>query len=210
MINLDWTGNKKTTFVTIGASNHTDAEREQRDYYATDPKAASLLMECEQLHDIWEVSCGEGHLAKEFEKAGLLKRASDIVVRNWPCEQLDFLEYNGTLDGDIVTNPPYKFAEEFVKHALDVVNDGRKVCMFLKLTFLEGKSRKELFDTTPPARIYVSSSRIICAKNADFKSIKTGAVAYAWYVWEKGLLATLLLSGLIKKVDNNERLLRRI
>ena len=23
----DWTGNKKTTFVTLGASNHTDHER---------------------------------------------------------------------------------------------------------------------------------------------------------------------------------------
>ena len=25
----DWTGNKKTTFVTLGASNHSDKERER-------------------------------------------------------------------------------------------------------------------------------------------------------------------------------------
>ena len=28
----DWTGNKKTTFVTLGASNHTDHERAEHDY----------------------------------------------------------------------------------------------------------------------------------------------------------------------------------
>lgn len=32
----DWTGNKKSTFVTLGASNHTDKERQKEDYYATD------------------------------------------------------------------------------------------------------------------------------------------------------------------------------
>ena len=37
--------------------------------------------------------------------------------------------------------------------------------------------------------IYVSSSRLLCAKNAEFdKMIEGGgsAVAYGWYVWEKG------------------------
>lgn len=183
----DWTGNVKSAFATIGASNHSDKEREARDYYATDPKAAKLLMECERLHCIWEVSCGDGHLAKEFDKAGLLKRASDIVVRNWPCEQLDFLSCNDTWMGDIVTNPPYKYAEEFVRHSLDVVEDGAKVCMFLKLTFLEGKSRRTLFDTTPPARVHVCSARISCAKGGDFALAKNGAMAYAWYTWVKGV-----------------------
>ena len=46
---------------------------------------------------------------------------------------------------DILTNPPYKLAKEFVEHALEVVEDGYYVVMFLKLTFLEGKARKELF-----------------------------------------------------------------
>jgi hypothetical protein len=62
--------------------------------------------------------------------------------------------------------------------------------MFLKLTFLEGKARyKELFSKYPPARIYVFSERIMCAKNGAFKEMIAGggsAVAYAWYVWEDG------------------------
>jgi hypothetical protein len=89
--------------------------------------------------------------------------------------------------GDIITNPPYKYAAEFVEHSLEVINDGQKVAMFLKLTFLEGEKRRELFQRNPPARIYVFTKRINCALNgnaADFK--KSSAVCYAWFVWIKG------------------------
>lgn len=61
--------------------------------------------------------------------------------------------------------------------------------MFLKLTFLESKKRRELFDKYPPKTIYVSSSRLQCAKNGEFEKYKNGvgtAIAYAWLVWEKG------------------------
>lgn len=31
----DWTGNSKSIYTTLGASNHTDKARETNDYYAT-------------------------------------------------------------------------------------------------------------------------------------------------------------------------------
>lgn len=86
--------------------------------------------------------------------------------------------------GDIITNPPYKYALEFVEHALNIVQQGRKVAMFLKLTFLEGKARKAFFLKNPPKVVYVNSSRLECGKNGKFES--KNAVAYAWFVWEKG------------------------
>lgn len=58
--------------------------------------------------------------------------------------------------------------------------------MFLKLTFLEGKSRRHLFQTQPPVRVWVSSSRLACAMNGNFDDSITRATAYAWFVWEKG------------------------
>ena len=88
---------------------------------------------------------------------------------------------------DIITNPPYSKAMEFVEHALEIVEDGRKVAMFLKIQFLEGKARRALFDKFPPKTIYVSSSRLHCAMNGDFeKYAKSNAICYAWFVWEKG------------------------
>lgn len=56
--------------------------------------------------------------------------------------------------------------------------------MFLKLTFLEGKGRKQMFLQNPPTKVYVSSSRLECGTNGEFKG--TSAVAYAWFIWEKG------------------------
>lgn len=48
-----------TTFRAIGASNHTDKERQCEDYYATEPKAMELLLEVEQFSPvIWECACG--------------------------------------------------------------------------------------------------------------------------------------------------------
>ena len=47
---MDWTGNAKSIFVCNGASNHSDEEREQHDYYATEPKALELLLEKEKVY----------------------------------------------------------------------------------------------------------------------------------------------------------------
>lgn len=177
-------------FTTLGASNHTKNERGRHDFYATDPIAAELLLEVEKFSPrIWECACGEKHLSRVFEGAGYGVRSSDIVDR---CgnEVYDFLFIENTYwDGDIITNPPYKYAVEFVGKALSIIPSGNKVAMFLKVQFLEGKRRKQLFKVFPPKVIYVSSSRILCAKNGDFKRMMDGggsAVAYAWYVWEKG------------------------
>jgi hypothetical protein len=93
---------------------------------------------------------------------------------------------NEKWEGDIITNPPYSKALEFVEHSLDIISSGHKVAMFLKLTFLEGKQRAKLFKENPPKRIWVSSSRLKCAKNGDFDNIGSSATAYAWFIWEKG------------------------
>ena len=175
-------------FYTMGATNHaTQSTRETNDYYATEPIASHLLLQVEpDLNNIWECACGEGHLAKVFDNAGKLGKATDLIDRGYGTIE-DFLlckePYN---DGDIVTNPPYKYAQEFVQHALELVDVGRYVCMFLKVLFLESRSRKELFTKFPPKVIYVSSSRINCAKNGDFNTYTSSAIAYAWYVWQKG------------------------
>ena len=143
----DWTGNSRSAHAILGARNYAQNEREIHDYYATEPKAARLLTEVEQFSPIiWECACGEGHLVKEFEKAGYMVYASDLIDRG--CgEKIDFLStVTPPIQGmDIVTNPPYSLAKEFVEHALNISNDGCKVAMFLKIQFLEGKSRRELF-----------------------------------------------------------------
>jgi hypothetical protein len=183
--NKDWTGNSNSIYKTLGASSHTDTERELNDYYATDPKAAELLLEVEIFeHGILEPACGEGHLSEVFKKAGYMVNSFDIVDRGyWGVS--DFLKFDTDTpyDIDIITNPPYKYATEFIEKALSIVTPGCKVAMFLKVQFLEGKARKKLFSKYPPKVVYISSSRIECALNGKFNG--TSAVAYAWFVWVK-------------------------
>lgn len=190
MEDKDWTGNKSSIYKTLGASNHTDKIRETNDYYATEPAAAEWLCKLETLSDnIWECAAGEGHLSEIFVEKGHTVLSTDLIDRGYGIGGVNFLECNNIFDGDIITNPPYKYGKEFVYKALELIPDGRKVCMFLKLQFMEGKARKLLFEKYPPKTIYVSSSRLLCAKNADFNGMRAGggsAVAYAWYVWEKG------------------------
>ena len=182
---------RNNIFITLGASNHTDKERQKEDFYATEPKAGELLLKIEQFsQNIWECACGQGHLSQVFEKAGHRVKSTDLFDRGYGETGIDFLAIdNLNWEGDIITNPPFKYAEKFIIKALSIIPNGNKVAMFLKVQFLEGKSRKSLFQKYPPKKVWVTSSRILCAKNADFDGMIRGgggAVAFAWFVWEKG------------------------
>lgn len=181
---------KENVFRMIGATDFAKQEREVNDYYATDPKVAELLCDLIQFYPIvWECACGEGHLAKVLEKRGYIVKATDLIDRGYGKGGIDFLKYDKPFCGDIITNPPYKYAQEFVEKALSLVSEGRYVVMFLRLSFLEGKKRKKWFETSPPLYVYVSSSRVNCAKNGNFQELakKGGSVlAYAWFIWRKG------------------------
>ena len=154
----DWTGNKKSVFATLGASNHSKQERETMDYYATEPKAIDLLASKFDIpHRVWECACGGGSLSQRLKERGHEVISTDIIDRgyegfNGECDFLSRL-FHPTIEGDyaIVTNPPYKFVTEFVLTALDVLPDGCYLCLFLKTTALESRGRWEkIYKTTPP------------------------------------------------------------
>lgn len=185
----DWTGGATSIFATHGASNHSDSERADLDYYATDPEAVEKLLNVERFrHHIFEPACGGCHISKVLVNHGFDVFSSDIVNRGSEYQNCvaDFLEANQENFRDIITNPPYKYATEFAEHALDISAESVKVAMFLKLTFLEGGKRKRLFDKYPPKRIYVFRNRIDCWKNGSKPEKESKAVCYAWFVWEKG------------------------
>ncbi len=57
----DWTGTKNSAFKMLGASNHTNEQREENDYYATDPNAIEELLKNETFSDnVWECAVGGG------------------------------------------------------------------------------------------------------------------------------------------------------
>lgn len=185
----DWTGNSVSYAKTIGAANNSTQQRHEFDYYATEPKAVKLLLEIEKFEgDVWECACGEGSLSEEIKKAGFNVYSSDIVDRGYGDNVADFLaiDNNEFTKSNIITNPPYRYANEFILKALSIMEDGKKLALFLPIRYLEGKARKQIFKDFPPKRICVSSSRLKCAINGEFDKMQDSAVSYAWFIWEKG------------------------
>ena len=179
---------KRSVMGTLGASNHSSTERQTEDFYSTDPSALEALLIFESFnHEVWECACGSGSLSKVLLEHGYDVKNSDIIKRaELPNFEIsDFLAYNEINKRDIITNPPYTYVNEFIRHALDISEAGTKIAMILRLTTLEGQSRYNLiFKTDPPKKVYVFTKRVLMSKD-DIKP-KGSAVAYAWFVWEKG------------------------
>jgi hypothetical protein len=166
------------------------AIREENDYYATDPKAIDLLLQHEVFNrNILECACGEGNLSEALKEYGYNVFSTDLIDRGYPDDIVDFLKTDIRFSGDIITNPPFKFATEFITKALDSIPIGNKVAMFMKLSYLSGKRRyNEIYSKYPPYKVYVFTGRIACSKNNLPEGFKGGAMDYAWFIWEKGKL----------------------
>lgn len=181
--------------LILGARNGATEEREENDFYATDPNALRIFLDKftadgESLnHNVWEVSCGDGGLSHVLEERGHSVFSTDLIDRGYEHfdKQFDYLSANVPFDGDVLTNPPFSLAKDFVLQSLKNISDGNKVFMFLKIQFLEGIQRlKDIYSTFPPKFIYVHSSRQKCAKKAMFDRCSSPTLCYCWFVWEKG------------------------
>jgi len=192
-------------------TNHRKKESEvaSDDFYSTHPNSINTFLDnanFDIIHTlntwhIWECAAGSGNISKE-----LLKRkhpttgenwkviSTDIESRGFSKGNIDFLkqtkvptEYDSALDmecmcNSIITNPPYKYAEEFIRHAHTF--NVELIVMYLKLTFLEGKKRYLLFKDFPLNSLYIHSSRQACDPEGRPDFPNSGATAYAWYVWK--------------------------
>jgi hypothetical protein len=132
-----------------------------------------------------EPACGAGHMVKVleeyFEKVG----RSDAYpygygpVRDFLTEPYELNSWDW-----VITNPPFRLAEEFVLRALDVARIG--VAILARTVFLESVGRYEgIFEDQPPTKFAQFSERVPMLRGRLDKSATT-ATGYAWFVWEKG------------------------
>lgn len=177
-----------------------NAERETNDFYATDSAAIIKSLDFfEQIglnKVIWECACGKGNLSEPLTENGYDVFSSDLIDRGYG-EKIDFLGCDKIIkDCDIITNPPFKLAEDFVRKANQIQKWGGLYVFLLKIQFLETLKRKKLFSECGLKYVGVFSERICCAMNGEFpkyfkysekdKCYKGGTQLYAWYVFEKG------------------------
>jgi hypothetical protein len=130
---------------------------------------------------VWEPACGSGAMSEILRQAGYEVRSSDLIDRGYGDVE-NFLQSDHMAES-IVTNPPFNFAEEFVKKALTQTK--YKVAFFLPLTFLEGERRHTLLAESPLRTVHVFSRRVSLYREG-VENRGNGRAAYAWYVWEHG------------------------
>ena len=150
-----------------------------------------------------EPCVGNGNIAdtvKKFYKNETDITGVDIVDRGYPNTIVhDYLTWETDEKFDcIITNPPYSLAGEFVEKSMELLNEGydedglpkSQLIMFLKIQFLEGAKRKELFEKYPPKYIYVFANRMPTWKNGEPRDPNgkrwATTMCHAWFVWEKG------------------------
>lgn len=168
--------------------------RAANDWYQDQPEATEALLRAERFSGVsWDPACGIGTIPKAMWNAGLDIIGSDIVDRGHrnnerPDFLIDFLRSPARTIDNIVCNPPFNLAREFVTCAL--VMASHKVAMLLPLTFLEGAKRSRWLQTTPLARVHVFPWRISMPPGDLLAAGKVRPVgrknAYAWFVWEQG------------------------
>ena len=175
----------------VGTS--TSRDRVENDYYATQPSSVEDLLLKENVHGrVLEPCVGGGHIADVLKTVADRVDCTDLVDRGYDgTVVLDFLEQNVSPVYDwVVTNPPYKLAQDFIEQSLRATKDGGHVAMFLKIQFLEGNKRKLFFEDTPPKTVYVFSKRQNPLRNGEPLDEKgkpwSSTMCFAWFVWEKG------------------------
>lgn len=159
-------------------------KREKDDFYPTPPDGTRALLRVEKFSGaIWEPACGQGDISRELESAGYEVVSTDLVDRGYGTPRVDFLMEHQARAPNIVTNPPFKMGEDFARRAIALTTG--KVCLLLRLAFLEGIERRELFNSTPLCRVWVFSRRLTMT-SGSLNGTKGGMIAFAWFVWEHG------------------------
>lgn len=151
------------------------------DIYSTPQSITESLFKRERFDGIvFEPACGEGEMVKVIEKHNKCI-ASDIRKDINGFQNVDFLKYNFPME-NLITNPPYNLANEFVVHGLNYFE--KKMAFLLRLNFLESQRRYKLFKESPLKSVYVFSKRQTLTPKG-FPTKKHGTITYAWFVWEK-------------------------
>lgn len=132
-----------------------------------------------------EPACGAGHMARPLAEYFREVDCSDAYDYGY-APRRDFLTHpfeTNSVDW-VITNPPFRLAEEFVLRALNIVRYG--VAILARTVFLESAGRyARIFHDKPPTKFAQFVERVPMVKGRLDGTAST-ATGYAWFVWERG------------------------
>jgi hypothetical protein len=161
------------------------------DAYMTPPWAVQAI-----LPHLWhpttvlEPSCGDGAILRACRDAWPLatihgtdirpEAVASVEAAGFRATALDFLDAIPARFEEpalVITNPPYSYALDFCRYALEVVDQRcGQVAMLLRLAFIASQKRAP-FHRRFPSDVYVLPRR------PSFTGGPTDSADYAWFVW---------------------------
>jgi hypothetical protein len=155
------------------------------DFHQTPKAAVEALLLVEQFEGpIWEPACGLGAISRVLEQRGHVVTSTDLVDRGFGMARIDFLMERHALAPNIVTNPPYKNSLAFAEHATQLATG--KVAFLCRLNWLAGQKRRQFFESSPLARVWVFSKRLPLMHRDDWAGPRsTSTIDFAWFVWDR-------------------------
>lgn len=175
-----------TDAAMVGKARYARAENDA--YYTPAWCTEALLRHWWPNGDVWEPAAGRGDIAAVLEAEGIEVRATDLVPFDGaPMVRLqsdmDFLTCLPVKSAtfSIITNPPYKKAEAFIRKALELTGRGRgAVAMLLRNEYDCAKSRQTLFEQAPFARKIVLTTRPKWIEGSKGSPRHN----YSWFIWD--------------------------
>lgn len=173
------------------------------DFYATPENVVTKIVDKLELSPglkVLEPGAGNGNICKvlkencpRIELTGLEIREEEKETLEGICDNVvitNFLEWETEEKYDVIVgNPPYTYALEFIKKALDRLTDDGKLVLLLRTSFLESKTRHEFWQENPVSALFVLSQRPSFIKGG------TDSSSYSWFIWDKK--ATSQIIGVI-------------
>lgn len=174
------------------SSTNRGAARREHDFYATPESCTKALfqhMDELRMRPVLDPCAGDGAILKvaqgyRLETHGIEIRdvPKPIGVRTWgQADSLEIASSHSAIgrspyrDCNIVTNPPYLLAHEFLEAWIDRVHFS---AWLLRLNFLGSQKRAEWFRRRPPARV------LILPRRPSFTGGATDSCEYAWMIWD--------------------------
>ncbi|MCA1365808.1 SAM-dependent methyltransferase [Bradyrhizobium sp. BRP14] len=132
-----------------------------------------------------EPACGRGYMSRPLAEYFLSVDSADAYPYGFGATR-DFLThpYEARSHDWVITNPPFRLAEEFVARAMTVARHG--VAILARTVFLESVGRYEtIFKKKPPTVFAQFTERVPMVKGRVDQKAST-ATGYAWFIWQKG------------------------
>ncbi|WP_338505048.1 helix-turn-helix transcriptional regulator [Sphingomonas kaistensis] len=179
-------GHNRRGIAVVGWSS--ERVRRRADHYVTPAPIVRLLLDHEVIdraHPVLEPAVGEARIIERvLLERGYQVVCSDLHGRGDECR--DFFDIHQQ-HHTVITNPPFRLHQEFIKHAKRIV--ANKFCFLLPLNYLVGAQRHSDIWSDPGfplARVHVLTRGIDFVGTDPFADrFKPAQIYCGWFIFER-------------------------